>query len=105
MKREFLKTLFQAYPYAEYFHFGDIDCGGFHIWKDLCLKTKIPFKTLSMDLETYHKYLKWGRKLTEQDRKALENMIKDPFFGYQSELFKSMLEHDVKLEQECIDVK
>ena len=103
VKREFLKTLFQAYPYAEYFHFGDIDCGGFHIWKDLCLKTKIPFKTLSMDLETYHKYLKWGRKLTEQDRKALENMVKDPFFGYQSELFKSMLEHDVKLEQECID--
>ena len=105
VKREFLKILFQAYPNAEYYHFGDIDCGGFYIWKDLCLKTKIPFKMLYMDLETYHRYLKWGRKLTDQDRKALENMIKDPFFVEQSELFKSMLEHDVKLEQECIDVK
>ena len=57
-----------------------------------------------MNFEGYHKYLKWGRKLTEQDRKALENMIKDPFFVHQSELFKCMLEHDVKLEQECIDV-
>ena len=105
VKREFLKTLFQAYPDAEYYHFGDIDCGGFRIWKDLCLKTKIPFKTLYMNLETYHKYLKWGRKLTEQDRKTLENMTKDSFFEKQVELFKSMLEHNVKLEQECINVK
>ena len=27
------EKLYQAYPGAEYRHFGDIDCGGFRIWK------------------------------------------------------------------------
>lgn len=104
VKRTFLKTLYKAYPDAEYFHFGDIDCGGFRIWKDLCIKTGIPFKTLYMDLETYHKYLILGRNLTEQDRKVLGNMVKDPFFHAQIELFTSMLKLGIKIEQECVEM-
>lgn len=104
VKRMFLKTLYKAYPDAEYLHFGDIDCGGFRIWKDLCVKTGIPFQTLYMDLETYHKYLTWGRKLTEQDRKVLEIMMKDSFFKGQKELFASMLKQGIKIEQECVEI-
>lgn len=102
-KRLFLQRLYQAYPDAEYYHFGDIDCGGFRIWKDLSVKTGIPFRTLHMDLATYQRYLVWGRKLTEQDRKTLQAMMEDPFFQEQWELFASMLEHGVKLEQECME--
>lgn len=103
VKRMFLQALYRAYPRTEFFHFGDIDCGGFRIWKDLCVKTDIPFQTLYMDLGIYHKYLDSGRKLTELDKKTLEIMMKDPFYERQAELFASMLEHDIKLEQECID--
>lgn len=103
-KRLFLKHLYETYPDAEYYHFGDIDCGGFCIWKDLCAKTGIPFKTIRMDLQTYDKYLKWGRRLTDRDKKVLKEMGKDPFFSGQRELFEKMLKEDMKLEQECIVV-
>lgn len=101
-KRLFLKKLYESYPDAAYSHFGDIDCGGFLIWKDLCVKTGIPFQTLLMDLPTYTQYLEWGRELTGQDRKTLIVMLEDPFFQEQRELFERMLKEGVKLEQECI---
>lgn len=103
MKREFLKKLYAAYPKAEYHHFGDIDCGGFRIWKDLCVKTGIPFQPLYMDEETYMTYQKWGRQLTETDRKTLKAMTEDCFFEQQKGLFCRMLEYGVKLEQECVE--
>lgn len=103
-RRQFLKQLYDAYPEAEYCHFGDIDCGGFRIWKDLCVKTGIPFKTMFMDRQTYEKHLQSGRKLTEQDKKTLKLMMEDAFFQGQKGLFEKMLEEERKLEQECIIV-
>lgn len=101
-KRMFLRKLHEAWPDAEYRHFGDIDCGGFRIWKDLCVRTGIPFKTLYMDLETYDRYSALGRKLTGQDQRTLRGMMDDPFFREQRELFARMLKVGVKVEQECI---
>ena len=57
-----------------------------------------------MDLEVYNKYLKWGRPLTEQDRKNLRNMMEDSFFANQRELFQNILDKGIKLEQECIEL-
>lgn len=105
MKREFLKKLYATYPKAEYVHFGDIDCGGFRIWKDLCGKTGIPFRTLYMDEKTYDRYLEWGRPLTETDRKTLFAMLEDGFFEEQRALFLRMLECGRKIEQECVEVR
>lgn len=101
-KRCFLKKLYEAYPRAEYYHFGDMDCGGFRIWKDLCEKTGIPFRTFRMDYDTYKQYLTWGKELTEQDRKLLRMMQEDMFYKEQKELFAMMLEEGKKLEQECV---
>lgn len=105
MKREFLKKLYATYSNAEYVHFGDIDCGGFRIWKDLCVKTGIPFRTIYMDEKTYDRYREWGRLLTETDRKTLSAMLEDDFFKEQRPLFLRMLECGVKLEQECVKVE
>ena len=102
-KRQFLMKLYEAYPEAEYSHFGDIDCGGFRIWKDLCLKTGIEFQTLLMDIETYLKYLDFGRELTDLDRKTLGSMMEEPFFEKQKELFELMLKKGKKIEQECVE--
>lgn len=103
VKREFLKKLYAAYPDTAYYHFGDIDCGGFCIWKDLCVKTGIPFRPLYMDEETYETYRQWGRPLTETDRKMLKAMSEDSFFEKQKGLFCRMLEFGVKIEQECVE--
>lgn len=101
-KRIFLQRLYEAYPDTRYFHFGDMDCGGFKIWKDLCIKTGIPFQTLFMDLNTYEAYWKWGRELTVRDRKTLTAMMEDPFFQDQIGLFLEILEKGMKVEQECV---
>lgn len=107
IKRRFLRKLYDSFTDAGakniiYAHFGDLDCGGFRIWKDLREKTKIPFQTMKMDEETYRKYLAFGRPLTENDRSALMRMAEDPFFSEQRELFRVMLEEGRKLEQECV---
>ena len=101
-KRSFLLRLFQTFPKAEYAHFGDLDCGGFFIWKDLCEKTGIPFATRYMDETVFLDYMGSGKELTERDRRELERMRQDPFFREQRELFGLMLEKGRKLEQECI---
>ncbi|MBP3700998.1 MAG: DUF2399 domain-containing protein, partial [Lachnospiraceae bacterium] len=104
VKRRFLIKLYEAYPKAEYCHFGDMDCGGFRIWKDLCLKTGIEFRPLLMDSETYLKCLDFGRELTEVDRKMLVSMMEEPFFEKQKELFGLMLQRGKKIEQECVEL-
>ncbi len=101
-KRRFLQSLYKAYPQAQYCHFGDIDCGGFRIWKDLCRKTGIPFKTMWMDCDTYLKNYEQGRELTVQDQRMLNLMMEDPFYTEQRELFEIMLRKGRKLEQEGV---
>lgn len=99
-KLAFLKRLRDAYPRARFLHSGDIDCGGFRIWKSLCCGTGISFETYNMDVETFKKHIRTGRPLTDPDRKHLEKMIDDPFFAKQKDIFDLMLLTGIKLEQE-----
>ncbi len=99
VRRALLMELHAACPQAAYHHFGDIDAGGFEIYRDLREKTGIPFRMYRMDLETLQAYEQYGRPLTENDRKRLQKMR-----GREElcEVIDYMLAHDVKLEQECI---
>jgi hypothetical protein len=83
-------------------HYGDIDCGGFRIWKTLSEGTGLEIELYRMDLETYRQYRESGRELTEHDRVLLQEMMEDPFYCDQKELFREMLEAGLKLEQEVI---
>ena len=91
-----------AFPEAEYLHFGDIDCGGFRIYRHLLESTGIPFRPYLMDLITFQKYEAYGRKLSENDEKALKLMLQDPFYKDSKDLFEAMIKDHRKLEQECI---
>lgn len=99
VRRKLLQEIYVCCPAAEYYHFGDIDAGGFEIYRDLWEKTGIPFKMYRMDLETLQSYEHYGKRLTESDRKRLLSMCDRAEI---SGLVRYMLEHDVKLEQECI---
>lgn len=101
VRRNLLQKIYNAFPSARYFHFGDIDAGGFEIYRDLCDKTGIPFEMYLMNLEVLGKYECFGKRLTKNDRKRLENMI-GSVNDSTKELIMYMLEHDVKLEQECV---
>ncbi|MCD8068772.1 MAG: DUF2220 domain-containing protein, partial [Lachnospiraceae bacterium] len=104
VKRGFLIQLYECCKNENvtFIHFGDIDCGGFQIWRDLREKTQIPFQTGWMDMETYLSHLQYGKALTSGDRERLKRMAQDPYFAKQRELFWMMLEKGIKIEQECV---
>lgn len=97
LRRDFLMKVYRSEPKKEYFHFGDIDAGGFYIFEDLCKKTDIPFQPLSMDVDTLRCYKTYWKGLTKNDIARLQK-IKSPVF---QEVISYMLEHNCKLEQEA----
>lgn len=99
VRRLLLQEIYSNIPEKSYYHFGDIDAGGFEIYRDLCEKTGIPFAMYHMDLETLKSYEKYGKELTANDRKRLENMKVQEGLG---DVIAYMLRNNVKLEQECI---
>jgi hypothetical protein len=109
-RRELLQRVYKVYDQADYFHWGDIDVGGFKIYFDLCKKTCIPFKMLWMDADTLDKYKKYAKKLTDNDRKELLKFLeKSDYSSILPEqrdefirVIKVMLDLDIKLEQEII---
>lgn len=103
VRRKLLEFLYQDFPEAEYLHFGDIDVGGFEIYRDLCRKTGIPFKTYHMGIEELEKYEAYTRELTGNDRKRLETLIqKAESEGKDIRVLLYMKEQGRKLEQEGI---
>ena len=102
-RRRLLKMVYEQLPGAEYLHFGDIDAGGFEIYEDLRRKTGILFRTYHMGSEDLERYLEYAKPLTADDRRRLEKMLKKGEAGAAcQDVLRCMLEHDRKLEQECI---
>lgn len=99
IRRVLLKMVYETIPDAKYYHFGDIDAGGFSILLDLRKKTGIPFMSYHMDPDTLKKYRQYAKGLTESDRKRLEKIREEKEF---CEVIGFMLEENIKLEQECI---
>lgn len=104
MRRELLSKVYQELPEAEYLHFGDIDIGGFEIYRDLCEKTGIPFQTYHMGIWELKQYEGYTKKLTENDKKRLQVLMGKEWFGQKgiAQVLEYMEEKDMKLEQEVI---
>lgn len=98
IRREFLELVYQKFPTKRYLHFGDIDVGGFEIFFHLKERTGIPFETLAMDKETLLKYKRYAKKLSANDRRRLKNLYKK----HPLEVFETMLEQNIKMEQEIV---
>lgn len=99
VRRSLLQEIYSSIPEKSYYHFGDIDAGGFEIYRDLRERTGIPFTMYHMDLKTLMLYERYGRELTDNDRKRLMKMADRKEL---EDIVAYMLEHNVKLEQECI---
>lgn len=102
VRRKFLQKLYQAFPEAEYFHFGDIDVGGFEIYEDLCRRTGIPFDTYKMGISELEQYEQYTRELTENDRKRMDSLLNNEAYENVWPILRYMKEHGKKLEQESI---
>lgn len=98
-RRNFIIRLFRDNPDTAYFHFGDIDAGGFYILMHLRAKTGVPFQPYHMDISTLRQYAAYTKRLTDNDIKRLKNLTDTEY----SDTINYMLENNCKLEQEAID--
>lgn len=98
IRREFIKKIYKQNPEVAFYHFGDIDAGGFHIFEHLRRQTGIDFKPYKMDLETLRSYQEFSKSLTENDRDRLIKLKGREF----DEVIEYMLEQNCKLEQEAV---
>lgn len=102
-KQALLRKIYDKYPNAKYYHFGDIDAGGFWIYLTLKEKTGIPFMPYKMNVEELINNKNYLKKLTENDKKRLKKMLYDRRFIIFKNAIEYMLENNVKLEQEILD--
>lgn len=99
-----LKRFYLENPQIRYYHFGDIDAGGFIIHSSLCLKTGIPFELLNMskyELQDY-RYQSCLQPLTPNDITRLKTLASDERY---KETVEYMIQNQVKLEQEIISLE
>lgn len=102
-KQELLKKIYSIYPEAKYYHFGDIDAGGFWIFQTLREKTNINFTPYRMCKDELISHKDNLKPLTKNDKMRLSKMKDDNRFNFFTDTINYMLENNIKLEQEVLD--
>ena len=98
---EFLKKVISDNPNIKYYHFGDIDIGGFLIHKHLCRETSKSFEMYCMGIEQLCdiRFSHCLRELTDNDMSRIGTLMEEDLYN---EVLKYMKENNVKLEQEIV---
>ena len=98
---EFLKKVISDNPFVRYYHFGDIDIGGFLIHKHLCRETAKKFELYCMGIQQLcdMRFSHCLRELTDNDMSRLGALMEEDLYG---KVIKYMRKHNVKLEQEIV---
>lgn len=98
---QFLRILQHYNERIYFYHFGDIDMGGFRIYDDLCNNTNISITPYHMGIEDLQNplYMQCLCPLTDNDRQNAQSLIRSTIYG---EVIEYMLENNIKLEQEII---
>lgn len=102
-QRDFLKKVHTDNPDLDFWHFGDIDAGGFYIHEHLCRMTGIPFRLYRMSRKELEnpRFQSCLRPLTQQDQIRLKSLERQETYR---EVVTYMLEQNVKLEQEIVSL-
>lgn len=108
-RRAFLEKL-AAYFQKEgravpFYHWGDLDLGGFQIWRHLKDKTGIPFEPFMMDVPTYLRCRHLGQPIGKPYLAKLAALLNDPAYEPFHPLIRLMLENKVRVEQEAVSLK
>ncbi len=107
-----LKRINKFNKHCNFYHFGDIDIGGFQILMDLINKTRLEILPIFMDKSILNLYQEFAKTLTINDKKRLENTlntlknsdIEKNIKNKIEETLKVMKAKGIKLEQEVIDI-
>lgn len=102
-KQMLIKKIAENCNVKAFYHFGDIDAGGFQIFFNLTKDTGLPFIPYKMSVDELKNNTEKLKRLTDRDRSRLLKMSSDENFTYFFEVIKYMLQNNVKLEQEILD--
>ena len=93
-------------PDVVFYHFGDIDVGGFRILNALNSSTGIPFQPFEMSVEVLsdERYRNCLVTLTDDEVYNLSLMISSPLYSDYIPVLEYMITHKVKLEQEIVSL-
>ncbi len=84
-----------------FYHFGDIDYGGFTILNDLMEYLDLDIKTINMDLDTLESNIKFAQKFDDLDYiKKLETLLNKPKLHKYYDVINYLIKNKVWLEQE-----
>lgn len=84
-----------------FYHFGDIDYGGYTILNDLLENLNIEIKTINMDLETLKRNIKYAQKIDDNKYiDKLKSLLKKPRLSDYYDVINYMIENNIWLEQE-----
>lgn len=103
-QRDFIKIVYASNRDVCYFHFGDIDPGGFWIHHNLCEVTGVNFELFCMSVDELEncEYASCLHGLTDNDRIRLKELKTNNAY---EEVVQYMLQSSVKLEQEIISLR
>lgn len=99
-KGHFFKKLYEATKECEFYHWSDIDIGGFKIFARL--KKIIPkLKPYLMDKEAFYSQKQYWKEMNEEYREKLVKLKEQGEYNYFYDLIEEMLKNNSKLEQEA----
>lgn len=101
-RRQLLLKLARA-GVVRFFHWGDIDLGGFRIFVHLQKQTGLPLEALLMDLHTYDRHAAGGLPFAEPYARDLAALLTRPAFTPFWPVIREMLARRRRVEQESVD--
>ncbi|MBU3178409.1 DUF2220 domain-containing protein [Clostridium estertheticum] len=105
IRRELLIKLYEFNIETPFYHWGDIDLGGFRILNHLKKMTGIHFKPFLMDRATLVEYKDHLNKIDKDSyMDSLRKMLQDKEYEEHFEAINYLIENRVKLEQEVVDI-
>jgi hypothetical protein len=102
-KRVFLKAIVSAMPLTcEFYHWGDIDYGGFCMLARLRREILPGIQAWKMGKEELQQYLQYTSKFSDTYRKRVSSLLEEPELDDLYMCIEFMLESGVRLEQEAM---
>jgi hypothetical protein len=106
VKRLFLKKIYEALNSGnekiEYYHWGDIDIGGFRIFMHLREEIINELIPLYMDTDTLDKYSCEGEKFSKPYAEKLKGLLLLSTYNIFHDVIIMMLDKNIRLEQEAL---
>ena len=100
IKGIFFKKIYEVAKEKEFYHWSDIDIGGFRIF--LRLQKMIPnLKPYKMDKESFYCKQEYWKKMSQEYRSKLVKMRQLAEYEDFYEVMEEMLKNNAKLEQEA----